>query len=287
MVYGYYYRCIARQYFKDAEGYPMVLEIHCKLNHIMFIPMWPGKKMALVKSEITGGQYPPDAYDMEDDAIRLLNSTSPPWYSYIGTVLLLGFIGLFASLIFSSEKEKTSKLERQLDKLYAGQILVYKTDGDKYTSCYVDSVSSDSIWVYQNKMESNKRSISNIEHPENYSTVRSTYTRTELQDMLANDILIRIEYGSSAYILKDVDFSTVKDCVLYYELPDGNYSSVKVDSISGDLVYVRKNRATMDRKDNFKEINKPENYSDTTSVMLYRDIDQMTRREIIYSIHID
>lgn len=125
IIYGYYFKRIAVQRFRSADGTEMQIVIYCKLHHVMYIPTFAGHKVAVVENIVPNGEaYDPEVFGVAEDAQRLLNSSSKPWYSYIGALMFLGFVLLMSIAVFTSEKDRKDKKQYALNNIYEAQILL-------------------------------------------------------------------------------------------------------------------------------------------------------------------
>lgn len=286
LIYGYYFRRLFTERFRTSDGMNINLVISCKLYHVMFIPFVAGEKVAYVEiEENPEHKYSPESFGLSNDAEKLLEQQSKPWYGYIGLILVALFILMIAIGIYTDKKQKKADFHTSIENLYETQTIIYKNNNKTYTYCLVDSVDEKNVWVYESENKSKRASHVSYE----YTGGAKLYTRQQFKDLADNELLVSIDDNSNACLLRGIDYGAIQECVLYYFIDKDQYSSMLVDSIShsSNIVYLRKNKLIANTLDNAIKLNVPENYSDSTITMKYKNLDRLFSLGIIESLHIN
>lgn len=199
MVYGHYYRTLSKLPAADeicpncgAKG-QMQIEVICKVSHMMFIPSWASKKDTLVTCNICNKKfYTHNFPNLKKTADKLMAQSSYRWWYFIGTIVYIGIVPLPLGLIFFGSTNKEDRLMDDFNKMHAGQVIFYKIDKMKKSCMYIDSITSDSIIVRENKLSTNKH-VENIDEPYNYSDQQSAYSKDQIRKMIEAGDLIDIQ----------------------------------------------------------------------------------------------
>lgn len=211
MIYGYYYKTINKGPTLPDDTCPgcgskgtLRLNIICKVSHWIYIPCWPSNKQPVLECSMCQEKYKTDAlphlYPKDQE---LLKRTGYRFYHFAGLILLLLFVGLFACLVISGEKEKMEKIHRGIETLDEGVVINYKLPDKQETSMYVDSVRGDSVWVRENRMATTGQ-VMHINTSENYSDEPTLYLKEELHKLADEERIIEI-YITAAYVRKQIE----------------------------------------------------------------------------------
>ena len=190
MVHGYYTKVIRTEPLPPApcpnceDTMHLQAVVLCRVNHIMFIPFTASKKRAAIRCSLCGTFYEPDAFPAYAvQARELAANTRYKWYHFTALAAILLFMGAVAALVIAGSRERNDLLQKELEELHAGNVIFYRTGSKENTCMKVDAVSNDTVFVFENKLTTNKDAYS-LDEDNNYSTKRTVLLKKELKQML-------------------------------------------------------------------------------------------------------
>ena len=159
----------------------VALSVYSRHAHIFWIPLFPIGKKGGGKCQHCG--YQMEKKEMPEDIQReyynLKKSGNPRIWQFAG----LGIIAVIivASLIAGMQDSKQEA--EYLAEPMQNDVYRYKTETENYSSMRVAAFTGDSIYIYLNDYETNKRSrVSEIDKTTNYTEMYA-FSLQEIQEM--------------------------------------------------------------------------------------------------------
>jgi hypothetical protein len=170
------------------------LSVYQRYGHLFYIPFFPLKKTAvsicshckekLLLNEMTSS--------LKEDFLRIKSHTRTPWWTFIGSVIL---IGLIINEQVNDQKKRTSS-GGYFNSPKAGDFYEIKTPDDLYTLYRVESITKDSICFTFSKNEyfsQLKLSEEECQQPGNFTSKVYSISRNELKRMFDKETIVDID----------------------------------------------------------------------------------------------
>ena len=174
-----------------AEG-TLQYSVFRRHAHLFWVPMFPiGKTGSSVcancKNVLTEGEMQPDRLK---SFRKVKKEAKGPVWQFVGIVLLLTLIGWSQiSSIQSRQKQVAYMASPQTGDVY--YLKSIKSSG--YTSWLVESVSADSVWLFMNDYEIDRKSqVEEIDIYENYKGPTVGFSRKRMQQFYDEEAVFKV-----------------------------------------------------------------------------------------------
>ena len=196
IIYGSKNKEIAKEHLVDkcpncGKQNSLDLYVFQKYAHAFWIPFFPLGKTGVsqcdhCKQVLKLNEMPPflrTAYD------NLKSQGKTPIWTFSG----LALVAVLITVIVISEKKKDEKNAKLILSPQNGDIFEIKTKDNQYTLYKVNQVQGDSVFIQANNYETNKiTGLDDLKNKE-YSEEILGFTKTELKQMLDDDIILDID----------------------------------------------------------------------------------------------
>lgn len=170
--------------------------VTAKYFHLYWIPVFPYKRQSTVTCHTCA-----DTFMLKDLSQKVQdkfarekeNSGSArfPVWMFSGLILIVGLIGM---AFYSSNKTENTELG-YIDQPEVGDIYSVELDStNHYSTVRVDRVTPDSVFATENNYETDKlNGIYEINKPENYTDLKTAYSRSDLRKLYNEKIIYSID----------------------------------------------------------------------------------------------
>lgn len=168
-------------------------QIYSKYVQITFVPLFAVGKIFECECSNCNKEFDFEDFS-ENEKQKILNQkeikeAKTPWWTYIGIIILTGFIIFSINSYFDNNKLTKERINNPT----AGDIYVLKLDTGYYSTLKIDSITHNKIYTTENDFESYLSSnIDEIDNPDNYTTKKETYSKKELLELFKKDIITSI-----------------------------------------------------------------------------------------------
>ena len=166
----------------------ITVKVFRKHFHLFWIPMFPVFKTGSSQCGNCGEVLEPKEMPkfLKNEFLKVKSDSSGPYWQFSGLALAAGLALYFNHV---GEQDRIDEQE-YLSKPSQGDVYMYKISRGSYSSLKVDSVSFDSVFVYQNDQSTFRRSkVYFINRNENYSYSSYGISRKRIEEMYgAEDI---------------------------------------------------------------------------------------------------
>lgn len=161
--------------------------IYRRHAHIFWIPLFPfGKKgytTCLHCKQVLKPNEMPE--EIKDEYHVLKKSAKSPIWQYAGLLFAFGLI--MAIVVATIEDKKAQELYKENPE--AGDVYRYKTETGNYSTLKVMKVGSDSVFVSDNELETDKKKgVRKINKDENYTSNVHGISKDELKQLFEEKI---------------------------------------------------------------------------------------------------
>lgn len=179
---------------KCANKNSLTFRIYSKYVQITFVPLFAVGKIFECECSNCNKEFDfEDFSENEKQKIRNqkeIKEAETPWWTYIGIVILTGFIIFSINSYFDNNELTKERIKNPT----AGDIYILKLDTGYYSTLKIDSITHNKIYTTENDFEFYSSSdIDDIDNPENYTTKKETYSKKELLELFEKDIITSIQ----------------------------------------------------------------------------------------------
>ncbi|UTW61596.1 zinc-ribbon domain-containing protein [bacterium SCSIO 12741] len=168
------------------------IHVFGRYAHIFWIPLFPVGRPAVAECSHCQAAYDKKEMtaEMRQAADALSSSTKTPIWFFSG----LAVIAVLAGVIFYTGQVNSENNKRYIEEPMAGDKYDYKSGDGMYSTLLVDRVDSDSVYVFENTMQVDKRSqLRKIDKPEYYPETTYGVSRQDVKDLFQDGTIFDID----------------------------------------------------------------------------------------------
>ncbi len=163
-----------------------------KYGHLYWIPMFPTGRAITAQCEHCRKTFEEKemTQEMRNAIAPLISETKTPLKHFSGLFIIGGIVMLGSYFNIKNEAENKQFLAEPA----AGDVYEIKVEYGEYTTKKVVRVTSDSVFLAENRYIVNKQSgISSIEKDKNYEDTGFGYSRAELPGLMSNGTIMDVK----------------------------------------------------------------------------------------------